>query len=43
MTANGYGLARSWYLKIVSPKRLLNKVTSVDDKNCTLAFFVGWN
>jgi hypothetical protein len=43
MTHNGYGLAMWRYLKIVSPEPLLNKVTNIDDKNYSLALFVGWN
>jgi hypothetical protein len=43
MAHNVHGLAMWRYLKIVSPQLLLNKVTTVDDKNYSLALFVGGN
>jgi hypothetical protein len=43
MTHNGHGLAMWRYLKNVRPEPLLNKDTKDDDKNYSLALFVGWN
>jgi hypothetical protein len=41
--ANGQGLLLCWTSVFHQPEPLLNKVTKDDDKNCSLALFVGWN